>query len=68
MLNRICNLFRRPALQSYTPGVAVNHVLEGGHVTREGVVIGQTRQSVLVEWIRGGSSWVSARELAVISI
>lgn len=66
MLHFLFKLFSQP-VPRFAQGAAVNQVLEGGHVTREGVVIGQTSQFVLVEWIRGGSNWVKARELAAIN-
>jgi hypothetical protein len=58
------SLFATPTIAS---GARVNQVHRGNVQRSDGYVIAHNDDGVLVEWPRGGSSVVSAAQLAVIA-
>lgn len=63
LLSFIKSFFVDPSFQ---PGERVNFI-RGGAVRRtDGYVVGQTRNGVVVEWPREGTSLMAATDLSVI--
>jgi hypothetical protein len=59
----IKSLFAEP---TFKPGERVNHIRGGSIKRTDGYVVAKTVNGVLVEWPRGGVSWIPANELSVI--
>lgn len=59
------SLFAKPVFQY---GERVNQIQRGAITRTDGYVVAQTANGVMVEWPRGGSSWVQASELSAISV
>jgi hypothetical protein len=57
------SLFAQP---NFAAGERVNLIVGGSISRTDGFVVGQTDSGVLVEWPRGGSSFVNANQLSAI--